>query len=47
MGTNVISGSAKTIVIATGNDTIIGQVASKINEKPIPTNFDKGIKKFQ
>ncbi|WP_044730302.1 magnesium-translocating P-type ATPase [Metamycoplasma hominis] len=46
MGTNVISGSAKTIVIATGNDTIIGQVASKINEKPIPTNFDKGIKKI-
>ncbi|QJG66294.1 magnesium-translocating P-type ATPase [Mycoplasma phocoeninasale] len=45
MGSNVISGSAKAIVIVTGNDTFIGQVASKVNEKQVPTNFERGIKK--
>jgi len=46
MGSNIISGSAIAIVVVTGNDTYIGQIASKINEKPVKTNFDKGIKKI-
>ena len=46
MGSNIISGSAKAIVIVTGNDTYIGQVSQKINEKPIKTSFEKGIKKI-
>lgn len=43
MGSNVISGSAKAITIATGNQTYLGQVAQKINEKPVKTDFEKGI----
>ena len=46
MGSNIISGSAIAVVVVVGDDTYIGQVASKINEKPIKTNFDKGIKKI-
>ncbi|MBU4690582.1 magnesium-translocating P-type ATPase [Mycoplasma sp. ES3157-GEN-MYC] len=44
MGSNVISGSARAIVVATGNQTYIGQVVQKINEKPVKTDFEKGIK---
>ncbi|BBG42878.1 cation-transporting P-ATPase [Mycoplasmopsis californica] len=43
MGSNVISGSAKAIVVATGNQTYIGQVVQKINAKPVKTDFEKGI----
>ncbi|QSB07504.1 magnesium-translocating P-type ATPase [Mycoplasma tauri] len=43
MGSNIISGSAKAIVIVTGDNTYLGQVAKKINEKPAKTSFEKGI----
>ncbi|ENY69161.1 Cation-transporting P-type ATPase [Metamycoplasma auris 15026] len=46
MGSNIISGSAKALVVIVGNDTFIGSVASKINEKQEKTSFDKGIKKI-
>ncbi|MDC8937850.1 magnesium-translocating P-type ATPase [Metamycoplasma hyosynoviae] len=46
MGTNIISGSAVAIVLAVGNSTYLGQIASKLNEKPVKTNFEKGIKKI-
>ncbi len=46
MGSNIISGSARAIVIVTGNDTYIGQVASKVGEKQVQTSFEKGIKKI-
>ncbi|MCV3733960.1 magnesium-translocating P-type ATPase [Mycoplasma enhydrae] len=46
MGSNIISGSAKAVVIVVGNDTFIGKVASKLNEKQVPSNFEKGIKKI-
>lgn len=44
MGSNVVSGSAKAIVLNTGNHTYLGQIAQKINEKPTKTDFEKGIK---
>ncbi len=43
MGTNVLSGSAKAIVLATGNDSYFGNMAkslSQINEK---NSFEKGV----
>nr|WP_307915901.1 hypothetical protein [Mycoplasmopsis bovis] len=43
MGSNIISGSAKAIVIVTGDETYLGQVAQKINEKPVKSNFEKSI----
>lgn len=43
MGTNVISGSAKAVVLATGNDTVFGDMASHMNDKPVQTSFEKGV----
>ena len=43
MGTNVISGSAEGVVVATGDDTIFGDIAKNLNEKPSQTTFEKGV----
>lgn len=43
MGTNVISGTAKAIVLATGKNTYFGLLAKSLSGKPIPTSFDIGI----
>ncbi|MEF9918025.1 MAG: magnesium-translocating P-type ATPase [Eubacterium sp.] len=43
MGTNVISGSATAIVIAVGDDTMLGSVAEQLTEKRRPTGFEKGV----
>jgi len=43
MGTNVISGSASGVVVATGDDTIFGEMAKTVIEKPVRTSFEKGI----
>lgn len=43
MGSNVISGSAKVMAIATGNDTMIGTMAKALTKKPPKTSFEKGV----
>ena len=43
MGSNVISGSAKALVIAAGNETMLGMLAKNLEEKPPKTTFEKGI----
>jgi len=43
MGTNVISGSAKGIVIKTGDSTYFGKIAHTINSEKDKTAFQKGI----
>ena len=43
MGTDVISGSATGVVVATGNDTLFGDMAKSISDKPVQTNFEKGV----
>lgn len=43
MGSNVISGSAFGIVIAVGDDTIFGEMAQTVTEKPDKTTFEKGV----
>lgn len=43
MGTNVLSGYAKGIVIAIGDDTIFGGIAQDLNQEPIVTSFEKGV----
>lgn len=45
MGTNVVSGSAKAIVIATGGDTYLGQIAHTLVGHRAETSFDRGINK--
>lgn len=43
MGSTVVSGSATGVIIATGDDTIIGELAKNIGEKPPRTTFEKGV----
>lgn len=43
MGSNVISGAAKAVVVNTGNDTYLGTIAKSIVGQRTQTSFDKGI----
>ena len=46
MGTNVVSGSAAAVVIATGPRTYFGGIAAKLSQKREESDFDKGMKNF-
>lgn len=43
MGSNVISGSAKAVVVAVGNDTMLGTMAKELKVKPPKSTFEKGV----
>lgn len=43
MGCNVISGSATAVVLAVGDDTMLGAISKQIQEKKPPTSFEKGV----
>lgn len=43
-GTEVVSGSAKGIVIKTGNNTLFGDIADELADEETETSFDIGIK---
>ena len=43
MGTNVVSGAAKALVVATGSRTYLGTLASHLVGKRAPTSFDRGV----
>lgn len=43
MGTNVISGAASAVVVAVGDDTLFGAIASSAASEPVETNFTKGV----
>jgi Mg2+-importing ATPase len=46
MGSNVLSGSARGIVLATGARTYLGALAEKMLAKREPTSFDEGVRDF-
>jgi len=46
MGTHVVSGSAKALVIRTGKDTEFGKVSERLKLKPQETAFEHGIRQF-
>ena len=43
LGSTVVSGSAKALVLAVGNDTMLGRMAKELNTKPPKTTFEKGV----
>lgn len=45
MGTNIVSGSAKAVVISTSTDTYFGSLGNKVIGKRVETSFDKGVNK--
>ncbi len=46
MGTHVISGSSKAVVIFTGKKTEFGKISERLELKPPATEFEHGLKKF-
>jgi Mg2+-importing ATPase len=46
MGTSVVSGAARALVVATGRSTQIGAIASSLRKEPPPTAFALGIRDF-
>ena len=44
MGTSVVGGSAKAVVVAVGDDTIFGNMAESLSRKKPSTTYDKGSK---
>ena len=46
MGTHVVSGSGKALVIRTGKETEFGQVSERLKLRPQETDFEHGIRQF-
>jgi P-type Mg2+ transporter len=46
MGTNVISGTAKVVVVQTGKRTEFGRVSERLKLRPPETEFERGLSKF-
>ena len=46
LGTNVESGAASAVVVATGKETYLGGMAASMAAPAAPTAFDRGISKF-
>lgn len=46
LGTSVVSGSARALVVATGARTSFGDIAARLASRAEPTSFDRGLKDF-
>lgn len=46
MGSSVVSGTARALILATGRNTQLGSIASQLRKEPPPTAFALGIQKF-
>lgn len=44
MGSSVLSGSALGIIVATGNDTLVGGITGELERPLQPTSFEKGVR---
>jgi P-type Mg2+ transporter len=44
MGTNVVSGTASAVVVATGSRTYLGSIARTLTGQRVQTSFDRGVK---
>ena len=45
-GTNVLSGTARGVIVNTGMNTYFGSISEKLTGKRVETSFDKGVKSF-
>lgn len=46
MGTHVVSGSAKAVIVNTGPDTELGGISEHMRHKPPETDFERGVRRF-
>jgi len=46
MGTSVRSGTARALILRTGRHTAIGEIARKLAQRPVETDFERGLRQF-
>ncbi len=46
MGTNVVSGNARALIVATGSRTEFGKVSERLKQRPPETEFEHGVRRF-
>jgi Mg2+-importing ATPase len=46
MGTHIVSGTAKALVVFTAQNTEFGKVSERLKLKPLETEFERGIRRF-
>ncbi len=46
MGTHVVSGNAKAVVVRTGRETEFGKVSQRLQVRPPETEFERGVRRF-
>jgi Mg2+-importing ATPase len=46
MGTHVVSGSARAVVVQTGKETEFGKVSERLKLRPPETEFERGVRRF-
>ena len=46
MGTHIVSGTAKAVVVFTAKETEFGKVSERLKLKPLETEFERGIRRF-
>jgi Mg2+-importing ATPase len=46
MGTNVRTGTARALIVATGASTAFGDIAGRLRLRPPETEFDRGVRQF-
>jgi Mg2+-importing ATPase len=46
MGTHVISGTGKALIISTGKDTEFGKISERLKLRPMETEFERGVRQF-
>ncbi len=46
MGSHVISGKAKALVMKTGRSTEFGKISDRLRIRPVETDFERGIRRF-
>jgi len=46
LGTSVVSGTATALVLATGQKTAFGDIATRLRARPPETEFDRGVRQF-
>ena len=46
MGTHVISGTVKALIISTGKNTEFGKISERLKLRPAETEFERGVRRF-
>ena len=46
MGTHVVSGNGRALVVSTGKSTVFGRVSERLKQRPQETDFERGVRRF-